>query len=145
MSAVVVLLVAVVYMAVVVGIARWADASAWGERLGRHPLVYSLGQLVVVSTWTYLGSVQLAAAGTSVFEIFVGATILFSIGAPLFERVVVRAKQVGATSVADMVAARYGGSEMVAGLATVLLSLSFLPYVGVQLGSLATGFEVLTG
>ncbi|MEL6186420.1 MAG: hypothetical protein AAFU79_17500, partial [Myxococcota bacterium] len=140
-----VLLVTAGYLVAVFGVARVGASTSRGRRWARHPVTYGLSLFVFLTTWTYLGNVELAAAGKSVFPIYLAFPLLFFIGAPLLERLVERAQSTGATSVADLMAARYGGSQAVASGTTALLALGLIPYLGVQLGGLAKAFDALAG
>jgi Na+/proline symporter/signal transduction histidine kinase/ActR/RegA family two-component response regulator len=130
-------------------------AIAWiGDRRMRvlkgggqgRPVIYALSIAVYCTSWTFFGSVGLAATtGYSFLPVYLGAIIAFTIGQPLILRIVRLAKSQNITSVADFLAARYGKSPAVAGVVTVIAVIGTLPYIALQLKAVAFSVEVLLG
>ncbi len=76
---------------------------------GRPPLIYALSLAVYCTSWTFFGSVGLAAeTGYDFIPVYLGPILMFVIGGPLLLRIVRLAKSQNITSVADFLAARYG-------------------------------------
>lgn len=111
-------------------------ALAWiGDRfmrsrkgVGGRPLIYALSIAVYCTSWTFFGSVGLAAStGYDFIPVYLGPIIMFTIGWPLVLRIVRLAKSQNITSVADFLAARYGKSPAVAAVVTLVAVVGVLP------------------
>ncbi len=119
---------------------RLADAHA-----GR-PFVYALSLAVYCTSWTFFGSVGLAATtGYDFIPVYLGPILLFTIGRPILLRIVRLAKSQNLTSVADFIAARYGKSQAVAAIVTVVALIGSLPYIALQLKAISVSIETVLG
>jgi Na+/proline symporter len=98
-----VLAVAVVYIGLLFGIAHWGDRHSHRHSpIAGRPLIYALSLGVYCTSWTFFGSVGLAAnKGFDFFTIYVGPIVLYTIGYPVLKRVVKLAKAERITSIAD--------------------------------------------
>jgi Na+/proline symporter/signal transduction histidine kinase/ActR/RegA family two-component response regulator len=125
---------------------------AWvGDRLpaskapakGR-PIVYALSIAVFCTSWTFFGSVGLAAAqGYDFLPVYVGAIVCFLFCQPLIQRIVRLAKNQNITSVADFLAARYGKSQPVAAVVAGISVVTVLPYIALQLKAVALSVDTM--
>lgn len=141
-------------IAVALGYVSALFALAWiGDRKtrsrkgdGGRPLIYSLSIAVYCTSWTFFGSVGLAAAtGYDFMPVYLGPIIMFTLGWPILLRVVRLAKSQNITSVADFLAARYGKSPAVAAIVTIVAVIGVLPYIALQLKAIAVSIETLLG
>src|SRR5687767_14669944 len=126
----------------------WAGDHAARFRPSRQgrPLIYALSIAVYCTSWTFFGSVGLAATtGYDFLPIYVGPSLLFVFGGPLLLRIVRLAKSQNITSVADFMAARYGKSPAVAAIVTMVAVTGTLPYIALQLKAIAVSVETLLG
>ncbi|MGO7624139.1 hypothetical protein ACC687_39365, partial [Rhizobium ruizarguesonis] len=81
-----------------------------GTLEGGWPVVYALSLAIYCTSWTYFGSVVLAAQrGLEFAGIYIGPILVFTLGIPLLRRIIELAKAEKLTSVADFVA---GGDEI---------------------------------
>ncbi len=111
-----------------------------------RPIIYSLSIAVYCTSWTFYGSVGLAAStGFDFIPVYLGAIICFLFCVPLIQRIVRLAKNQNITSVADFLAARYGKSQSVAAVVTVIAVLSSLPYIALQLKAVALSVDTILG
>jgi Na+/proline symporter/signal transduction histidine kinase/CheY-like chemotaxis protein len=125
--------------------------AAIGDRLYRRtdqssdrPFVYSLSLAVYCTSWTFFGSVGVAATtGYDFVPVYIGPILMFTLGLPIVLRIVRIAKSQNLTSVADFLAARYGKSQAVATVATLILALGTLPYVALQLKAVVISLSIL--
>jgi len=123
----------------------------YGDRLvkarGRakaKPIIYSLSLAVYCTSWTFYGSVGLAAkTGYGFLPIYIGPIVVFALGWPLMARLIRISKTHNITSIADFIAARYGKSQLLAAAVTVIAALGTLPYIALQLKAVSTSFAVL--
>src|ERR687897_809132 len=97
-------------------------------------LIFALALAVYCTSWTFFGSVGLATrSGLDFLTIYIGPVLVIGLGRALVGRVVRLAKAQNITSVADFVAARYGKSERVAALVSVIAVIGGIPYIALQL------------
>jgi Na+/proline symporter/signal transduction histidine kinase len=127
---------------------------AWvGDRTSRlrkggdgRPLIYALSIAVYCTSWTFFGSVGLAATtGYDFFPVYLGAIVLFAFGWPLILRVVRLAKSQNITSVSDFLAARYGKSQWVAAVVAIIAVIGTIPYISLQLKAVSFSVDTLLG
>ncbi|MCU0700129.1 MAG: ATP-binding protein [Myxococcaceae bacterium] len=134
------------YVALLFALAQAGERSGWGRRVAAHPLTFALGLTVYCTTWTFFGSVGRSATGGMLFlPVYLGPTLAMVVGWRLFRRMAELKHQHRLTSVADFVSARYGRSQTVAALVTVMLSVGLVPYLALQVKSLVSSFTMLTG
>ena len=141
-------------VAVALGYVSALFALAWigdrsfrvSEAAGGRPVIYALSIAVYCTSWTFFGSVGLAAkTGYDFIPVYLGPILLFTLGWGLLLRIVRLAKSQNITSVADFLAARYGKSQAVAAVATVVAVVGTLPYIALQLKAVSVSIETLLG
>lgn len=127
-------------------IAWWGDRRRFYPDHARlRPLIYSLALAVYCSSWTFYGAVGTAVRdGLSYLPIYLGPLLLFVFLLPFFERLVQMAKQQNATSISDLLAARFGRSPRIAVAVTLIALTSAIPYIALQLKAIAMSIEVLS-
>ncbi len=138
---------AIAYVCVLFAVA-WAGDRVVRSRAGSagRPVLYALTLGVYCTSWTFFGSVGLAAStGYDFIPVYLGPILMFAIGWPLIIRIVRIAKSQNLTSVADFLAARYGKSQAVAGTVTMVAVVGTLPYIALQLKAVVASTEVLLG
>lgn len=137
--------------AVAIGYAALLFAVAWGaRRRGLTPrdrrIVYTLGLAVYCSSWTFNGAVGSAVAdGWAYLPIYLGPILIFVLGGRLLVRLVGAVQADGATSIADFIGSRFSRSRGVAALVTLIALIGTVPYVALQLRSVATSYAALAG
>jgi Na+/proline symporter/signal transduction histidine kinase/CheY-like chemotaxis protein len=141
-----VLTVSLAYVAFLFAIAYHGDRLA--ERRGRtaaKPVIYALSLAVYCTSWTFYGSVGLAArTGYDFLPIYLGPILLFAAGWPLLIRVIRISKLHNITSIADFIAARYGKSQALAAAVAISAVIGTVPYIALQLKAVSTSFTALT-
>ena len=141
-----VVVLALGYLGILFTLAWYADRSG-GVAAGRgRPLIYALSLAVYCTSWTFFGSVGLAAAtGYDFVPVYLGPMLLFALGWRFLRRVVRLAKGQNITSIADFLAARYGKSQAVAAIVTIIAVAGTLPYIALQLKAVAISVDTLIG
>ena len=141
----VVVVVSFAYLGVLFAIAYWADRRADGGRsVIASPTVYALSLAVYCTTWTFYGSVGRAAAtGIGFLPIYLGPTLMLALGWFVLRKMVRVAKANRITSIADFVASRYGKSQLLGGLVTVIAVVGVIPYIALQLKAVSNSFTIL--
>src|SRR5687768_2643296 len=141
-------------VAVALGYVSALFALAWiGHRsfrasaaAGGRPVIYALSIAVYCTSWTFFGSVGLAAkTGYDFIPVYLGPILLFALGWPLLLRIVRLAKSQNITSIADFLAARYGKSQAVGAIVTVIAVAGSLPYIALQLKAVSLSVTTLLG
>jgi Na+/proline symporter/signal transduction histidine kinase/ActR/RegA family two-component response regulator len=142
-----VVVLALGYLGILFTLAWYADRAGGLGRAGRGgPLVYALSLAVYCTSWTFFGSVGLAAAtGYDFIPVYLGPMLLFAFAWRFLLRVVRLAKSQNITSVADFLAARYGKSQAVAAIVTIIAVAGTLPYIALQLKAVAISVDTLIG
>ncbi len=141
----VVVVVSFAYLGVLFAIAYWADRRAdSGRSVIASPTVYALSLAVYCTTWTFYGSVGRAAAtGIGFLPIYLGPTLTLALGWFVMRKMVRVAKANRITSIADFVASRYGKSQLLGGLVTVIAVIGVIPYIALQLKAVSNSFTIL--
>ena len=142
--------VALFYLGVLFVVASYADTQmrrkrmAAGQASYMRPLVYTLSLGVYCTSWTFFGSVGLAAhSGLDFLPIYIGPILMFIVGWPVLRRVVELSKQHNITSIADFIAARYGKSQALGATVAVIAVIGTLPYISLQLKATTFSLEAM--
>ncbi|WP_374340811.1 ATP-binding protein [Azonexus sp.] len=136
-------LVAMAYLGLLFAVARFGDARADAGRSIISANLYALSLAVYCTSWTFYGSVGRATSGgLSFLTIYLGPTLML-----LFVGVIIKmvriSKAYRITSIADFIASRYGKSQLLAGLVTVIAVVGIVPYIALQLKAIAASLDVL--
>ena len=111
-----------------------------------NPLIYALSLGVYCTSWTYYGSVGSAATRGMLFTtVYLGPTLAAVFWWTVLRKLVRLKETHRITSIADFVASRYGKSQALAAVATVIALVGAIPYVALQLKAVIFSFEILTG
>ncbi|TMJ71440.1 MAG: response regulator [Alphaproteobacteria bacterium] len=135
------------YVSILFALAWYADrAGRFSKASSGRPVIYALSLAVYCTSWTFFGSVGNAAStGYDCIPVYLGPILLFVFGWPFLLRIVRLAKSQNITSVADFLAARYGKSQAVAAIVTVIAVAGTLPYIALQLKAVALSVDTLLG
>ena len=139
--------VSLLYVALLFAVAYYGDRRPlYPERTVLRPIVYSLALAVYCSSWTFYGAVGIAvASGWSFLPIYLGPILLFVFGIGVLKRLVQVAHEQNITSIADFIGSRYGKSQRLAALVTVIALIAAVPYIALQFKAGAMSIEVLSG
>ena len=139
-------LVALAYMAVLFAIAFYGDRRGTSVSPRMRSTIYSLSLAVYCSSWTFFGSVGQAAEQIwSFLPIYIGPILLLTLAPWVLKKMVIISKQENITSIADFIAARYGKSQRLAVVVTIISVVGVLPYIALQLKGIVLGVNLLTG
>ena len=133
------------YLGLLFAIAYWADRRADQQRsVISRPTVYALSLAVYCTAWTFYGSVGRAAAtGVGFLPIYLGPTLIAALWGSLLLKMVRVSKTQRITSIADFIASRYGKSQLLGGIVTVIAVLGVVPYIALQLKAISRSFTIL--
>ena len=136
---------AIIYIGLLFAVATYGDRKAGQLVTGRgRPVIYALSLGVYCTSWTFFGSVGLAATtGLDFLTIYIGPVIMFTLGYPILRRIVYLAKTERITSIADFIASRYGKNQGVAAVVTIIAVVGTIPYIALQLKAVSTLVETV--
>lgn len=133
------------YMGFLFYLALWAERrSVSGRSVVNNPLVYSLSMAVYCSSWTFFGSVGMAATDGMLFlAIYLGPTLVFVFGRGVLRKMVRLKATHHITPIADFISSRYEKSEPLAALVTFIALVGSIPYVALQLKAVLSTFVLV--
>ncbi len=135
---------AFVYIGFLFAVASFGDRMAKVPAKRGRPAIYALSLAVYCTSWTFFGSVGMSVtSGWQFLTIYIGPILFFTLGYPLLRRVVRLAKSERITSIADFIAARYGKSQPVAAVVTLIALVGTVPYIALQLKAVSTALTTL--
>ncbi|MBS1140650.1 MAG: ATP-binding region, ATPase-like:Histidine kinase N-terminal [Proteobacteria bacterium] len=136
-------LLAAAYLGLLFGVARFGDARADAGKSIISANVYALSLAVYCTSWTFYGSVGRATSGgLSFLTIYLGPTLmLLCVGVIIKMIRISKAQRI--TSIADFIASRYGKSQLLAGMVTIIAVIGVVPYIALQLKAMAASVDVL--
>ena len=141
----VVVVIAIVYLGFLFAVASYGDRMAQNGAWERgRPLIYALTLGVYCTSWTFFGSVGLASRqGWDFLTIYIGPALMVGAGYLLLRRVIRLAKTHNITSVADFIASRYGKSQGVAAIVTLIAMIGAIPYISLQLKAVSESLTTM--
>jgi len=145
----VLVVVCLVYVSLLFLVAFLADRqSERGQGQGfrrwlRSPVVYTLSLSIYCTAWTFYGAVGYAASsGLEFLTIYLGPTIVFVGWMWVIRKMVRIGRRERVTSIADFISARYGKSNMLGVMVTIIAVAAATPYIALQLQSVTLSFAV---
>ncbi|MEM8655561.1 MAG: sensor histidine kinase [Pseudomonadota bacterium] len=139
--------VSLVYVAFLFAIAFFAErASVRGKGSWlRSPLVYTLSLSIYCTAWTFYGAVGYAArSGMEFVTIYLGPSLVMIGWWWVLRKLVRIGRAQRATSVADLISARYGKSNLLAIVVTVMAVVGVTPYIALQLQSVTLSLSIFS-
>ncbi|MDZ4087326.1 MAG: ATP-binding protein [Tabrizicola sp.] len=133
------------YVAFLFAVAFVVERRAARGRLGwlRSPLVYTLSLSIYCTAWTFYGAVGYAArSGLEFLTIYFGPTLVFIGWWWLLRKLVRIGRQYHVTSIADLISSRYGKSNLLGVIVTLIAVIAATPYIALQLQSVVLSFGV---
>jgi Na+/proline symporter/signal transduction histidine kinase len=141
----VILIASFAYVGLLFAIAYYGDKRAdAGHSIIANPYIYALSLAVYCTTWTFYGSVGRAAtSGIGFLPIYLGPTLLAALWWYVMLKIIRISKQNRITSIADFIASRYGKSQMLGGLVTIIAVVGIIPYIALQLKAISSTFLII--
>lgn len=136
-----------VYLLLLFAVAYFGDRRAdQGRSVIANPWIYGLSLGVYCTAWTYFGSVgRAASSGIWFLPIYLGPTLGLTLSWLVVLKMIRISRTYRVTSIADFIASRYGKSQLLGGLVTVIAVVGTVPYIALQLKAISSGYAVLSG
>jgi len=139
-----IILISLAYLCLLFALAYYGDKSSSGKQWASNPWVYSLSLAVYCSSWTFYGAVGRAAStGWEFMATYLGPALVFLFAWRVIEKIILISKQQNITSISDFISSRYGKSQSLAVLVTVIAVLGTIPYIALQLKAVAISYNAL--
>ncbi|ADN77229.1 multi-sensor hybrid histidine kinase [Ferrimonas balearica DSM 9799] len=107
-------------------------------------LIYALSLGVYCTSWGFLGTAGQAAVGDfSYLPVYLAPILLFLLAWPFIQRLIRVSLRLNITSIADLLAARFGKSQRLALLVTLVALIGTLPYIALQLKAIVNSYLIL--
>ncbi|WP_210395746.1 hybrid sensor histidine kinase/response regulator [Motiliproteus sediminis] len=141
-----IILISLTYVGILFAIAYYGDNHAKDLLNSRaRPVVYSLSLAVYATSWTFYGAVGRAStSGWEFLATYLGPIITFIVLWPVFTKIILVSKKQNITTISDFIASRYGKSQGLAILVTIIAVLGIVPYIALQLKAVAISYNALT-
>jgi len=145
LTAPIIVLASFAYVGLLFAIAYFGDKRAdAGRSIIANPYIYALSLAVYCTSWTFYGSVGRAAtSGMGFLPIYLGPTLTAALWWYVLYKVIRISKAQRLTSIADFIASRYGKSQLLGGLVTVIAVIGVVPYIALQLKAISTSFSII--
>jgi len=107
-------------------------------------IIYALTLGVYCTSWSFLGTAGQAATNLlSHIPIYLGPILLFVFAWPFIQRIIRVSLKLNLTSIADLLAARFGKSHNLAIMVTLVALIGTMPYIALQLKAIVYSFQQL--
>ncbi|MDP2081543.1 MAG: sensor histidine kinase [Pseudotabrizicola sp.] len=133
------------YVIFLFAVAWAAERRADRGQLGwlQSPLIYTLSLSIYCTAWTFYGAVGYAArSGLEFLTIYLGPTLVFVGWWWVLRKLVRIGRQQRVTSIADLISSRFGKSNLLGVIVTVIAVVAATPYIALQLQSVTLSFSV---
>lgn len=140
------ILCSLAYIGILFGIASFSERRVTqGRPLPHRELIFSLSLAVYCTSWTYYGAVGKASSdGWSYLSIYVGPILTIVLCYHFLQKVMSVCKEQNITTIADFISSRYGKSQTLAVLVTLIAIAGTVPYIALQLKAVALSYQVVT-
>jgi len=145
LTGIAIVLAAFAYVGLLFAIAYYGDKRAdAGRSIIANPYIYSLSLAVYCTSWTFYGSVgRVVTEGIGFLPIYLGPTLMAALWWYVLLKIIRISKANRITSIADFVASRYGKSQTLGGLVTIIAVIGIVPYIALQLKAISTSFSII--
>ena len=115
-----------------------------GRSIVSNSFVYALSITVYCTSWTYYGSVGRAAtSGLDFIAIYLGPSLTAFSWWFILRKIVRISKENNITSIADFISSRYGKSQFLGALITLIAVMGIIPYIALQFKAVSSTFAII--
>ncbi len=110
----------------------------------QQAIIYALSLGVYCTSWGFLGTTAQAANHSfSYFSVYLAPILLFVFAWPFIQRIIKTSLQLKITSIADLLSARFGKSQNLAIIITLVALIGTMPYIALQLKAIIYSYQIL--
>lgn len=110
----------------------------------QQTVIYALSLGVYCTSWGFLGtSAQAANQSYTYLSVYLGPILLFIFAWPFIQRIIKTSLQLKITSIADLLSARFGKSQNLAVIITIVVLIGTMPYIALQLKAIIYSYQIL--
>jgi|UniRef100_A0A7V6A3E2 PAS domain S-box-containing protein len=133
------------YLLLLFAIAYYGDwRRARGRSIIANPYIYTLSLAVYCTSWTFFGSVGRAATqGLPFLTVYLGPTVMAFFWWFILRKMLRICKENNLTTMSDFLTLRYGKRPCLGILTTLGVLVAIVPYIGLQLKSVADTYNIL--
>ena len=135
--------VCLAYVIALFAVAFWAERASMQGRANwlRSPMIYTLSLSIYCTGWTFYGAVGYAArSGLEFVTIYLGPSLVLLGWWWILRKLVRIGRAQRVTSIADLISSRFGKSNGLGVLVTILAIVGTTPYIALQLQSVTLSF-----
>ncbi|NDI05115.1 MAG: sodium:solute symporter, partial [Rhodobacteraceae bacterium] len=136
--------VCLAYVISLFAVAFWAERVSMRGRANwlRSPMIYTLSLSIYCTGWTFYGAVGYAArSGLEFVTIYLGPSLVMLGWWWILRKLVRIGRAQRVTSIADLISSRFGKSNGLGVLVTILAIVGTTPYIALQLQSVTLSFS----
>ena len=136
--------VSIVYAILLSALAIWGNKHRRKISPFQQKLIYAFSLGVYCTSWSFLGiSGQAAQNAFSFLPIYIVPILIFVFGWSFIQRVLKVSLKLNSTSIADLLANRFGKSQKLAVLITISILIGTLPYLALQIQAIVNSYIYL--
>lgn len=110
----------------------------------QQTIIYALSLGVYCTSWGFLGTTGQAANYSFTFiSVYLAPIVLFVVAWPFIQRIIKTSLQLRITSIADLLSARFGKSQVLAITVTLVALIGTMPYIALQLKAIVNSYQIL--
>lgn len=110
----------------------------------QQTIIYALSLGVYCTSWGFLGTTAQAANHSFTFiSVYLAPILLFIFAWPFIQRIIKTSLQLKITSIADLLSARFGKSQTLAIIITLVALIGTMPYIALQLKAIVNSYQIL--
>lgn len=110
----------------------------------QQALIYALSLGVYCTSWGFLGTTAQAANHSFTYiPVYLAPILLLIIAWPFIQRIIKTSLQLKITSIADLLSARFGKSQSLAIIITLVALIGTMPYIALQLKAIVYSYKIL--
>lgn len=110
----------------------------------QQTIIYALSLGVYCTSWGFLGTTAQAAHHSFTYiSVYLAPILLFVFAWPFIQRIIKTSLQLRITSIADLLSARFGKSQSLAIVITLVTLIGTMPYIALQLKAIIFSYQIL--
>ena len=110
----------------------------------QQSIIYALSLGVYCTSWGFLGTTAQAANNSFTYNsVYLAPILLFIFAWPFIQRIIKTSLKLKITSIADLLSARFGKSQSLAIIITLVALIGTMPYIALQLKAIIYSYQIL--